>query len=139
MSNQVEEHVSGEHYRAIADGAEVISDFQVMSDQAGLFGPVAPFLTAWRTLDEIAAGGTRLSWKRRSPRRARSHDPPEAAVTAPGTGRLPLRAGRPSHREGACPDRAMHNSTLAGLARNAQLAAIEPKYWKHIASIIGLG
>ena len=34
-----------EHYRAIANGAEVISDFQVMGDQAGLLGPVALFLT----------------------------------------------------------------------------------------------
>jgi hypothetical protein len=45
--------------RAIADGAERISDFRVMGDQAGLFGPVASVWTVWRTLEEIAAGGQR--------------------------------------------------------------------------------
>jgi hypothetical protein len=35
---------------AIADGARVISDFRVMSDQGELFGPVASVPTAWRTL-----------------------------------------------------------------------------------------
>jgi len=44
---------------AIADGAEVISDFRVMGDQRELFGLVASVPTAWRTLDEIAAGGER--------------------------------------------------------------------------------
>ena len=44
---------------AIADGAEVISDFRVMADQGALFGPVASVPTCWRTLDEIAAGGSR--------------------------------------------------------------------------------
>ncbi|WP_199730645.1 IS1380 family transposase [Amycolatopsis panacis] len=44
---------------AIGDGARAISDFRVMSDQGELFGPVASVPTAWRTLDEIAAGGTR--------------------------------------------------------------------------------
>jgi Transposase DDE domain group 1 len=44
---------------AIADGAEVISDFRVMADQGGLFGPVASVPACWRTLDEIAAGGGR--------------------------------------------------------------------------------
>lgn len=42
---------------AIADGAEVISDFRVLADQQELFGPVASVPTAWRTLSEIAAGG----------------------------------------------------------------------------------
>ena len=42
---------------AIADGAEVISDFRVIGDQEELFGLVASVPTAWRTLDEIAAGG----------------------------------------------------------------------------------
>ena len=42
---------------AIADGAEVISDFRVMGDQEELFGPVASVPTAWRALREIAAGG----------------------------------------------------------------------------------
>jgi len=44
---------------AIADGAEVISDFRVIGDQADLFGLVASVPTAWRTLDEIARGGDR--------------------------------------------------------------------------------
>ena len=42
---------------AIADGARVISDFRVMSDQRELFGLVASVPTAWRTLNEIARGG----------------------------------------------------------------------------------
>ena len=46
---------------AIADGAQVISDFRVMGDQAGLFGPVASVPTAWRTLEEIATGGDRTA------------------------------------------------------------------------------
>ena len=44
---------------AIADGARVISDFWVMSDQQELFGLMASTPTAWRTLTEIAGtGGT---------------------------------------------------------------------------------
>ena len=45
---------------AIADGARVISDFRVMSDQRELFGLVASVPTAWRALKEMAwrgAGG----------------------------------------------------------------------------------
>jgi hypothetical protein len=44
---------------AIADGARVISDFRVMSDQSELFGRMASVPTAWRTLAEIARGGAR--------------------------------------------------------------------------------
>ena len=44
---------------AIADGAEVISDFRVMADQRDVFGLVASVPTAWRTLAEIARGGQR--------------------------------------------------------------------------------
>ena len=44
---------------AIADGARVISDFRVMSDQAELFGLVASVPTAWRMLKEIAVAGPR--------------------------------------------------------------------------------
>jgi Transposase DDE domain group 1 len=44
---------------AIADGAEVISDFRVIGDLQELFGPVASVPTCWRTLDEIAGGGSR--------------------------------------------------------------------------------
>jgi hypothetical protein len=46
---------------AIAGGAEVISDFRVMADQGGLFGPVASVPTCWRALNEIAAGGQRAA------------------------------------------------------------------------------
>jgi hypothetical protein len=42
---------------AIADGAEVISDFRVSGDQEDLFGLAASVPTAWRMLDEIAGGG----------------------------------------------------------------------------------
>src|SRR5215472_14860889 len=48
---------------AIADGAEVISDFRVMGDQEDLFGLVASVPTAWRTLDEIARSGDRALGK----------------------------------------------------------------------------
>jgi hypothetical protein len=48
---------------AIADGAEVISDFRVMADQEDLFGLVASVPTAWRTLAEIARGGDRTAGK----------------------------------------------------------------------------
>ena len=44
---------------AIADGAEVISDFRVMADQRDVFGLVASVPTCWRALDEAAAGGGR--------------------------------------------------------------------------------
>ena len=42
---------------AIADGAEVISDFRVMGDQHEVFGLVASVPTCWRALNEIAVGG----------------------------------------------------------------------------------
>ena len=44
---------------AIADGAEVISDFRIMADQRELFGLVASVPTCWRALNETAAGGGR--------------------------------------------------------------------------------
>jgi hypothetical protein len=44
---------------AIADGAEVVSDFRVMGDQRELFGRVASVPTCWRALNETAAGGGR--------------------------------------------------------------------------------
>ena len=44
---------------AIADGAEVISDFAVLGGQPELFGAVASVPTAWRALNEIASGGQR--------------------------------------------------------------------------------
>lgn len=44
---------------AIAGGAEVISDFAVLGGLREVAGPVASVPTAWRTLNEIAAGGSR--------------------------------------------------------------------------------
>jgi DDE family transposase len=44
---------------AIADGAEVISDFRVISDQEQLFGLAASVPACWRALDEVASGGSR--------------------------------------------------------------------------------
>jgi hypothetical protein len=77
---------------AIADGAEVISDFRVIGDQEGLFGLVASVPTAWRTLDEIAGGGQRALNRitGRHQRRA-----------APGLGRDPGPAWSPARH----PDR----------------------------------
>ena len=49
---------------AIADGAEVISDFRVMCDQRELFGLVASVPTCWRALSETAAGRWRGSPRR---------------------------------------------------------------------------
>jgi Transposase DDE domain group 1 len=43
----------------IADGGEAVSDFRVIGDQSGLFGPVASVPTVWRTLAEVAGGGSR--------------------------------------------------------------------------------
>jgi hypothetical protein len=45
----------------IADGGEAISDFRVIGDQHELFGRAASVPTAWRTLSEIAAGGTKTA------------------------------------------------------------------------------
>jgi hypothetical protein len=44
---------------AIADGAEVSSDFRVLGDQQEVFGVVASVPTCWRALDEIGSGGGR--------------------------------------------------------------------------------
>jgi hypothetical protein len=49
---------------AVADGARVISDFRVMSDQRELFGLVASVPMAWRALAGIALGGTGGSRRR---------------------------------------------------------------------------
>jgi DDE family transposase len=46
---------------AIADGGEAISDFRVIGDQQELFGPAASVPTVWRSLSEIAAGGTKTA------------------------------------------------------------------------------
>ena len=73
---------------AIADGAVVISDFRVMTDQDELFGPVASVPTAWRTLAEIAGGGHR----RGPPSHRRGERRPAARLGAgsrPGMARCP--------------------------------------------------
>jgi hypothetical protein len=46
---------------AVADGAEVISDFRVLADQQELFGLVASVPTCWRALSEIASGSRALA------------------------------------------------------------------------------
>jgi hypothetical protein len=48
---------------AIADGARAISDFRVPADQKDAFGQVASVPTAYRTLEEISKGGTRIDRK----------------------------------------------------------------------------
>lgn len=48
---------------AIADGARAVSDFRVLADQAEAFGQVASVPTAYRTLEEITRGGTRMETK----------------------------------------------------------------------------
>ena len=48
---------------AIADGARAVSDFRVLADQAEAFGQVASVPTAYRTLEEITRGGTRMEKK----------------------------------------------------------------------------
>jgi hypothetical protein len=48
---------------AIADGAEVMSDFRVLADQRDLLGKVASVPTLWRTLGEVAAGGGKAAGK----------------------------------------------------------------------------
>jgi Transposase DDE domain group 1 len=45
----------------IADGGEAVSDFRVIGDQGGVLGPVASVPTAWRTLSEVAAGGSKTA------------------------------------------------------------------------------
>ena len=48
---------------AIADGARAVSDFRVLADQGEAFGQVASVPTAYRTLEEITRGGTRVEQK----------------------------------------------------------------------------
>ena len=47
----------------IAGGARAVSDFRVLADQKDAFGQVASVPTAYRTLEEIADGGTRTEKK----------------------------------------------------------------------------
>jgi len=84
---------------AIADGAEVISDFRVMADQGGLFGPVASVPTCWRALDEIADGGSRAL----------------ARITAAVNAARRVAWAGIEARHGAIPGIAVADKTLAGL------------------------
>lgn len=84
---------------AIADGAEVISDFRVMTDQGGLFGPVASVPTCWRTLKEIAEGGSRTLARCRA-----------AVAAARGQAWAGIEA-----RHGAMPGIAVADKTLDGV------------------------
>lgn len=68
---------------AIADGAEVISDFRVVADQEDLLGLVASVPTAWRMLAKIARAG-----------RAWTGSPPPGA--GPGSGSRPSTAPSPA-------------------------------------------
>jgi len=84
---------------AIADGAEVISDFRVIGDQAELFGLAASVPTAWRTLAEIAGGGDRALDKITAAVNATRRQAWAAAVT----------------RHGALPGIRIADRTLAGV------------------------
>jgi hypothetical protein len=84
---------------AIADGAEVISDFRVMADRDGLFGPIASVPTCWRALDEIAAGGSRTL---------------ERIMAAVNAARRRAWAGTEA-RHGAIPGIAVADKTLDGV------------------------
>ena len=84
---------------AIADGARVISDFRVMSDQRELFGLVASVPTAWRTLAEIARGGARAD---------------KRITAAVNTARRHARA-QVTARHGALPGVRLADKTLEGV------------------------
>ena len=47
----------------IAGGGRAISDFRVLADQKETFGHAASVPTAYRTLEEVAGGGTRAQRK----------------------------------------------------------------------------
>jgi hypothetical protein len=84
---------------AIADGARVISDFRVLSDQAELFGLVASVPTVWRTLKEIA------SWEKRAERR----------VTAAVSAARRFAWAQVAARHGALPGVRLADRTLEGV------------------------
>ena len=81
---------------AIADGAEVISDFRVIGDQEELSGPVGSVPTAWRALAEIAAGGERTLGKITAAVNAARRRAPDA-----GRGTARRAARRPDGGQGA--------------------------------------
>jgi Transposase DDE domain group 1 len=83
---------------AIADGAEVISDFRVIGDQDELFGLVASVPTVWRTLAEIA----------------RDERAPGGITAAVNAARRRAWAGIAA-RHGAIPGIRIADKTLAGM------------------------
>jgi len=83
----------------IADGGEAVSDFRVIGDQGGLFGPVASVPTAWRTLSEVAAGGSKTAGR---------------VATAVNTARRSAWAGI-AVRHGGLPGIRVAGKTLAGV------------------------
>ena len=99
--------------RAIADGAEVISDFRVMADQGGLFGPVASVPTCWRALDEIADGGSRAL----------------ARITAAVNAARRVAWAGIEARHGAIPGIAVADKTLAGLTCLRLDATVVACHW----------
>ncbi len=84
---------------AIADGARVISDFRVMSDQTELFGLLASVPTTWRTLKEIAG------WGKRAERR----------ITVPVNGARRFAWAQICARHGALPGVRLADRTLEGV------------------------
>jgi hypothetical protein len=84
---------------AIADGAEVVSDFRVLVDQGELFGLVASVPTCWRALSEIAGGGSR----------------PLARMTAAVNAARRRAWAAAAARHGALPGVRVADKTLAGV------------------------
>ena len=97
---------------AVADGARVISDFRVMSDQRELFGLVASVPTAWRTLAEIARGGARADRR---------------ITAAVNTARRHARA-QVTARHGALPGVRLADRTLAGVTCVRLDATVTPAH-----------
>jgi hypothetical protein len=97
---------------AIADGAEVISDFAVVRHQEQLLGPVASVPTTWRMLDEVASGGPRAA----------------ARITrAVNAARRPAWAGIVA-RHGAIPGIAIADRTLGGVTCIRLDATVTPAH-----------
>jgi hypothetical protein len=97
---------------AIADGAEVISDFRVLADQQELSGLVASVPTCWRALSEIAGGGSR----------------PRARITAAvNAARRPAWAGIAA-RHGALPGIQVADKMLEGVTCIRLDATVTPAH-----------
>jgi hypothetical protein len=97
---------------AIADGAEVISDFAVIRHQQQLFGPVASVPTTWRMLSEIAAGGPRA----------------QARITAAVNAARRLAWAGIEARHGAIPGVAIADKVLEGVTRIRLDATVTPAH-----------